>query len=127
MSAGEMVAALPVPDQCPFDVAISDRPDGATVTVTGGLDRPASLLLEDVVDLLCRDHRTHITVDVTGLSAVHCSALAAVTRATATASTAGGALVLTGSTAMARRVIELSRLSLPAPRKAEHDSLPRTG
>jgi anti-anti-sigma factor len=127
MSTGEMVAALPVPDQCPFDIAISDRPDGAMVTVTGSLDSPASLLLEDVVDMLCQDHRTNITVDFTGLSAVHCSALAAITRAETMASTAGGALVLAGSTAMARRVIQLSRLTLPAQRKGEHDSLPHAG
>jgi anti-anti-sigma regulatory factor len=116
MSA-ETVMALRVPGHCPFDVTITNRSDGATVAVAGGLDGPSSLVLEDVVGWLCRDRRPHITIDGTGLSAVHCTAIAALSRATAAAHAAGGSVTLTGSTALARRLIELAQLN-PTPRAA---------
>jgi anti-anti-sigma regulatory factor len=108
MSA-EALAVLPVPSRCTFDVTISS-PGGATITIGGGLDEPSSLLLEDIVGWLCRDRHLQIAVDATSLGAVHCSALAALTRAAAAAHESGGTLSVTGSTAMARRLIELAEL-----------------
>jgi len=103
------VTALPVPSRCTFDVAITS-PGEATVTVGGGLDEPSSLLLEDIVGWLCRDQHPKIALDATRLGAVHCSALAALTRAASTAHEAGGTLSVAGTTAMARRLMELAAL-----------------
>lgn len=117
MTAAHTVVRLPAPAGEAFDVAIANEGGSSTVAVSGGLDGPSSLLLEDIFGWLCRDGRSQITVDVTGLTAVHSTAVPALSRAAEAAREAGGKLTLIGSSALARRLIGLTH-HRPLPARA---------
>lgn len=99
-----------------FEITIDAHSDPVRVRLVGTLDLASSGQLEALVSQLCHDRRPRITIDVGGVSVVHCLAIPALARAEQCAREAGGLLVLTDPTALARRIQTLLHPTQPPAR-----------
>jgi anti-sigma B factor antagonist len=93
-----------------FDAVISTDTAGSRVQLRGELDLTTAPQLERLLDQLRRDGHHQITLDLSGLEFLCAAGLAVLLHADQALRAAGGRLVLTRPTRLARRMLAITGL-----------------